>query len=186
MILAHHLIITNYGFWLPNDPRGSWSDFVGSWELFRFGKSTKTETRLSVARKPHDRKLRLDAKKALKYESVHLTEKQIESVAAGFKKASEEGIYSIYACAILPEHSHLVIGRRNREIGQIAGHLKSRATQNMISNGLWRKGRPVWSKKYWNVFLDSSKKVEIAIEYVNNNPVREGKQPQEWPFIKVI
>ncbi|MBM4093542.1 MAG: hypothetical protein FJ276_29660, partial [Planctomycetes bacterium] len=25
------------GSWLPNDPRGSWSDFVGSWELWRFG-----------------------------------------------------------------------------------------------------------------------------------------------------
>jgi len=37
MIRAYHAIFTAYGFWLPNDPRGSWSDFVGSWELFRFG-----------------------------------------------------------------------------------------------------------------------------------------------------
>ena len=32
-VLAYHLILTNYGFWLPNDPRGSWSEFVRAWEL---------------------------------------------------------------------------------------------------------------------------------------------------------
>src|SRR5438034_5148372 len=37
MVLASHGIFTAYGFWLPNDPRGSWSDFVRSWELFLAG-----------------------------------------------------------------------------------------------------------------------------------------------------
>src|SRR4051812_39201122 len=32
MIVGYHVIFSAYGFWLPNDPRGSWSDFVGSWE----------------------------------------------------------------------------------------------------------------------------------------------------------
>ena len=31
MILGFHVVFGAYGFWLPNDPRGSWSDFVGSW-----------------------------------------------------------------------------------------------------------------------------------------------------------
>ena len=35
MIIAYHVIFGMYGFWLPNDPRGSWSDFVAAWELFR-------------------------------------------------------------------------------------------------------------------------------------------------------
>jgi hypothetical protein len=35
MVLASHVIITAYGFWLPNEERGSWSDFVRSWELFK-------------------------------------------------------------------------------------------------------------------------------------------------------
>ena len=39
-VLVAHVIITAYGFWLPNDPRGSWSDFVGAWELLRFGRAT--------------------------------------------------------------------------------------------------------------------------------------------------
>jgi hypothetical protein len=44
MIRGYHVIFGAYGFWLPNDPRGSWSEFVGSWELFRFGAATTTDT----------------------------------------------------------------------------------------------------------------------------------------------
>ena len=71
MAIAYHVIITAYGFWLPNDPRGSYSDFVGSWELFRYGPATKMTTRFSVAGRAHDRGLRLVAKRALKYPDVH-------------------------------------------------------------------------------------------------------------------
>jgi hypothetical protein len=38
MVIASHVIVGMYGFWLPNDERGSWSDFIGSWELLRFAK----------------------------------------------------------------------------------------------------------------------------------------------------
>jgi hypothetical protein len=46
MIHGYQVIWGTYGFWLPNDPRDSWSDFVGSWELVRFGKATKSLERL--------------------------------------------------------------------------------------------------------------------------------------------
>ena len=49
MLLGFHVILSAYGFWLPNDPRGSWSDFVWAWDLFRYGPATKVETRSSVA-----------------------------------------------------------------------------------------------------------------------------------------
>lgn len=55
MVIGYHVIFGTYGFWLPNDPRGSGSDFVWSEELFRFGgKATKVETRHSVAGVKHD------------------------------------------------------------------------------------------------------------------------------------
>ena len=37
VVLGYHIIFTAYGFWLPNDPRGSWSEFVAAWELFLHG-----------------------------------------------------------------------------------------------------------------------------------------------------
>ena len=42
MIHGYHVILPMYGFWLPNDPRGSWSEFVRKWELTRFGDGTQT------------------------------------------------------------------------------------------------------------------------------------------------
>ena len=48
MVLGSHVIIGMYGFWLPNDERGSWSDFVGSWELLRFGRATMANQQRST------------------------------------------------------------------------------------------------------------------------------------------
>src|SRR5687768_5402121 len=131
-VVAYHVIITAYGFWLPNDPRGSWSDFVGAWELLRFGgPATKVDTTQSVAHIDHDRAHRADMKQHLQYPEAHFTGIQARAIGAGFAKAAREASYSIFACAILPEHCHLIIARHERHIGRISGHLKARATQQL-------------------------------------------------------
>src|SRR5437588_7708124 len=99
-VIAYHLIITVYGFWLPNDPRGSWSDFVGAWELFRFGPATKVETRSSLADQPHNDAARRGAREALKYPAVHLTGIQAKAVAEGFAESARKGRVMVLACAI--------------------------------------------------------------------------------------
>ena len=135
-LLCAHVIISTYGFWLPNDPRGSWSDFVGAWELLRFGDATKVDTRESVARAPHDAKLRRQAKEALKYPPVLFTGTQARAVGRGFAQAASEGSYPIHACSILPDHVHLVIGSHNRTFERIIGHLKGRASQQLRHEGI--------------------------------------------------
>lgn len=85
MVLAYHVILGTYGFWLPNDPRGSWSDWVWSWELFRFGgPATKVDSPHSVAHVPHDRRIRLAAKMILKYPPVRFNGTQARAVGRGF------------------------------------------------------------------------------------------------------
>src|SRR5437016_61548 len=111
MVHAYHVIFSAYGFWLPNDPRGSWSDFVGSWELARFGRATKTDSRRSVAARPHDRALREEAKQALQYPAVEFSGKQAQLIGQGFRKSIHKGGVPVWACAILPKHVHMVIGR---------------------------------------------------------------------------
>ncbi len=185
MILAFHAIFGAYGFWLPNDPRGSWSDFVGSWELFRFGPATKVETTRSVAEVAHDRARRLAAKEVLDYPPVQFTGHQALTVANGFKKALQEGGYVVHACSILPEHVHLVIGRHPRKITRIIGHLKAKATHELHTKGPWPPdARPVWAEGVWKVFLDDVADVYRAIAYVENNPVKEGKPRQRWSFVQ--
>ena len=184
MILAYHVVISAYGFWLPNDPRGSWSDFVRSWEILKFGNATKVNSRRSHARDEHDWQLRLRAKEALKFPPVVFNGRQALAVAHGFIKAIQESGYVIHACSIMPEHVHLVVDRNDRDIELIAGHLKGRATQQLMQEGLWfADRRPVWGRKCWKVFLYEPSDVFRAIAYVEQNPIREGKRPQKWSFV---
>jgi len=192
MVLGHHAIFTAYGFWLPNDPRGSWSDYVRRWELLRFGPATKVTTRRSVAKRPHDHRLRLAAKEALKYPAVRFTSEQILSIADGFQQAINESGYEVYACSILPEHVHMVIARHERKGERIIGHLKGRATQQLAADGLHPLSAhreadgsfpSPWARRGWPVFLDSPQRIRDAIVYVENNPVREGMPRQHWRFV---
>lgn len=184
MVLAHHAVWGAYGFWLPNDPRGSWSKSVSSLPLRRFGEATTTSARHSVARIDHDHRFRLDAKSELKHSPVQLSGRQALAVAHGIGCASSESGYNIHACAIMPDHVHIIVGRVDREIGRVIGHLKTRARQAMIAEGVWPvQGSPVWAKQGWHVFLDSDEAVRRAIAYVEQNPIRVGLPRQRWSFV---
>jgi|SRR3972149_439000 len=192
MIRAYHAIFTAYGFWLPNDPRGSWSDFVGSWELFRIGRATKNNTRHSLASRPHNQTLRESAKKQLKYPAVHFNGRQALAIASGFTEAIAEHGYRLFACSILPEHVHVVVERCDRHIEHIVTHLKSKATQQLnIENrhplSCFSNNRGViptpWSAKCWKCFLNTDADITRAIQYVETNPIKEHKRPQHWSFI---
>jgi len=183
-MIAHHVICGLYGFWLPNDPRGSWSVFVASWDLFRFGKATKVATRRSVAHVPHDAAARQRAKQSLKHPPVVLTGRQARAVGRGFARAAAEAGYHICACSILPEHVHLVVGRHERPVGRMVGHLKARATQRLKAEGLWpQDGHRPWGGKGWKVFLDTPTDVQRAVAYVEANPAKENLPAQRWSFV---
>jgi REP element-mobilizing transposase RayT len=193
MLYGFHVILSTYGFWLPNDPRGSWSDFVRNWELRLFGPATKVQTRQSVAANPHDHAVRQAAKAASMYPEVKFTGKQALSVANGFRQAVEESEYLIHACSILPQHVHLVFGPHKRDIRRIVGHLRGRATQQLQRDGLHpllnfrKKDGTVpspWGRGSWTVFIYSEEHMRAAIKYVNDNPLKEGKLRQKWSFVQ--
>jgi len=185
MVIAYHVTFGAYGFWLPNDPRGSWSTFVGAWRLFRFGEATKVQVRRSLAHTVHDRSRRVAAKRALKHPPVKFSGLEARAVGRGFARACCEGGYGIHACAILPDHVHLVVARAQRPVEQIVGHLKAGATRQLKEEGLWnRNRRPVWGGPGWRVYLNTPEEVRRAVEYVDQNPVREGLPLQRWSFVK--
>jgi REP element-mobilizing transposase RayT len=192
MVLAHHIIFTAYGFWLPNDPRGSWSAFVAAWDLFRYGKATKTEERRSVANKPHDRKLREEAKTALKYPPVHFNDLQMQSIGDGIAESARKGSVTMWACAILPDHVHLVVARHRCSAEMILNLTKGAATKKLLAHehhpfqnleGDHASMPTCWAAKGWKVFLDCEEDIQRSIAYVNANPVKEGRPAQRWNFV---
>ncbi len=196
MILAAHVIMTAYGFWLPNDQRGSWSDFVRAFDLLKFGEATKTDERRSVASRPHDSALRAAAKKELMYPPVLFTGHQALAIAEGFANVVLRTACVIYACAIMPDHVHLVIGRHRYDIQQVANLLKGGATTSLRKHGLdpfssfsgGPQGRvrlpSPWAHKFWKVWLDSHDDVHRSIEYTDDNPIKAGFKKQNWKFVK--
>lgn len=191
-MLGYHVNFGAYGHWLPNDPRGSLSDFVGSRELFGFGPATKTTETRSVARRPHDRALRLAAKTALKYPPVKLSGIQARAVGRGFARYVERSGLVVWACAILPDHVHLVLGRHRLPVEQIVIRLKGDATCSLIEEGTHpfghikkKNGRPpkCFAEGGWKVYLNMPEDVVRSIRYVENNPVKEGKPLQAWGFV---
>lgn len=184
MVLAYHLILSFYGFWLPNDERGSWSQRVRKIELQRFGPATKVNTRQSRANQPFNAERRQQMREALNHPALRINGTQAREVAKGFAKASAEADYRVLACAIMPNHVHLVIAKHQRSIETIAAHLKSRATQQLNIAELNPLPRSPWAKGHWVVYLNSDPQVRHAIRYANNNPIKDGLKPQHWKFVK--
>jgi len=191
-ILGFHFIFSAYGFWLPNDPRGSWSETVREYELRRFGPATKVTTTRSVAGRPHDHHLRQRAKQSLRYQPLKFTGQQALVIAKGFADAMTERDYRVNALAILPDHVHLLMTYNRRPVDQIASHLKAKSTKLLSQQNLHpliqfvsAKGRvpSPWARNYWCPFIRTAQHMRAAIRYVQQNPVKAGLREQRWSLV---
>lgn len=191
-VIAYHLILTAYGFWLPNDPRGSGSKTVRAGQLTPFGPATKTDSRRSVAAKPHDLTLRREAKASLTHPPVRFSGEQARAVGQGFADYVARSRCVIHACAIMPDHVHFVIARHRYEIERVANLLKGAAATRLIREGLhpfagdmYRNGRlpSPWARGHWAVFLFNEAEVRRAVDYVEANPMKQGLPHQRWRFV---
>jgi REP element-mobilizing transposase RayT len=193
MVNAYHAIFGSYGFWLPNDPRSSWSDFVGAFELFlRGGRATKTESRRSAAADRHDVRIRLETKKGLKLPEVRWTGLQARTIGQAFGVEAARIKCPIYALSILPQHVHVVFGRTHLTAETVVRLLKAEASKSLLADGLHPfaamprfDGRisTTWAKRCWKVYLSAIETIADAIEYVEENPIKEGKRAQRWSFV---
>jgi REP element-mobilizing transposase RayT len=191
MICGYHIIFGAYGFWLPNDPRGSWSDFVGSWELFRYGTATKSGERITLDENPGSRQRLLTARQELRRPAVQFSGEQARTIGSAFGAYFKQAQLPVWACAILPDHVHLIVGRPHLDIERLIPQLKGQATEELMRNGLHpfgsvldRRGRPpkCFGRGGWKVYLDLDD-IELAIRYVEENPLKEGKRAQRWSFV---
>ena len=191
MIIGYHIVFTAYGFWLPNDPRGSRSRFVGATALYgAAGPARRAATGRSVARVSHDRVARIKAKTQLKYPAVELSGAQALVAAAAIGSVAQAAGVAVWACAVLPSHVHLVISGNTRPkvFAQSCQDEADAALALADDHPLVRHATPegiptAWAKKCWKTFLYEPADVYGAINYVNNNPVKEGRRRQRWSFV---
>jgi hypothetical protein len=188
-----HLCWGTYGFWLPNDPRGSGSREVFADHLKPFGDATFVgDRKRSRARQGHDRTLRRAAKQSLMRPAVLFDGDQARCVAVAFGELLAELDIPVWACAVLPDHVHLVVGPSAIHGDVLSQRLKGRATKALVAAGLHPflgeldddgQVPKCWQEKQWPVCKFDPPSVRQAIRYVEDNPLKEGKRRQTWSFV---
>lgn len=181
MVVAHHLIWTVYGWWLPNDPRGSSSKEIRVEPVAELGD-------LHYGRKPvppsraEMRDFSRRAREVLCYPVLTFDEGAFPDVAATFAAVIRERRYTCYACAVMPDHVHLLVRRHRDRAEQMIEHLQDASRADLIAKGYRYHGHPVWGGRGWKVFQFSRADVERAVRYVEGNPAERNLPAQRWDF----
>ena len=109
--------------------------------------------------------------------------REVDCIADAFSTLIQSCKYTCYACAIMPDHVHLVI-RKHRDLAEeIIRRFQRAGFLALIDRGLVPFDHPVWGGPGWKVFLDEPDDVWRTIPYVDDNPVKAHLPRQSWPFV---
>jgi REP-associated tyrosine transposase len=182
MVIAHHVMWTLYGWWLPNDPRGSTSHTIRCDPLKDLGELHFGRRRMQ----PAGRDLRLFYEQAagrLQHDLLSFTPNEFPIVAHAFDNAIRLCGYTCYALAIMPDHVHLLI-RKHKDLAEtMIGKLQEQTRIELNESGVRGPGHPVWAQGGYKVFLDTPEDVWRTLGYIEQNPVKQRLPVQRWPFL---
>ncbi len=185
-VIAAHLILTLYGHWAVNDPRGSESVDFKDLKFAPLGP-------IHFGRKPDGHqptKAELKAFHAqhqdlLNFPVFWLDDAKRAQVAAASAAVISDRNYTCYACAICGNHAHLVI-RTHRDKAQVMwNHFAEGIRQRLrlcFPNEI-APSHPVISARPYNVLLYTPAEVWPRITYIERNPTKEGLPVQTWSFV---
>jgi len=182
LVIAYHLIWTAYGWWLPNDPRGSTSRGVAEDRIAQLGPHHYGRRRHLPPLETLDAFYR-EADDVLKFERLPLVQQDVQRVAEGIAEAVRTRRYTCYACAILPDHVHLVIRKHRHKAEDMIESLQAASRLRLRSAGLRPPEHPVWATGGWKGFLDRPDAVRRTIAYIEDNPAKQRLPRQTWPFV---
>ena len=144
MVAGYHLIWTVYGYWLPNDPRGSTSRDIRVELIKPLGE-------IHYGRKlvqPSSAKLREffeQARDVLKHPVLTFDDEEIALLGMTIGTEIIERGYTCYACAIMPDHVHLLIRRHRDKAEQMIEQFQKATRAALIDAGKRAQTHPVWT-----------------------------------------
>lgn len=182
IVIAHHLIWTAYGWWLPNDPRGSMSRFVAFDPIRELGELHYGRKRVQPAsseiRAFYDR-----ARDTLTFDLLTFDEVAVETIANAFAHLIQSERYTCYACAIMSDHVHLLIRKHKHQAEQMIQNFQQASRSLLRTDGSRSVEHPVWGGPGWKVFLDHPDDIRRTIRYIDDNPIKARQPKQHWNFV---
>jgi REP element-mobilizing transposase RayT len=182
MVAGHHLVWTAYGWWLPNDPRGSSSHEVRVPQVAELGELHHGR-KLEQPSREELREFYQRAKPVLAHPIVAFSEEEIAVLAESFRQTVSQRRYTCYACAIMPEHVHLLIRRHRDKAEQMAEQFQDASREALVAAGHRRGNHPVWGGRGWKAFQFTRADMERTVRYIENNPAERRLPPQHWDFV---
>jgi len=181
LVIGYHLIWTAYGWWLPNDPRGSMSRFLANDLLRELGELHYGRKRAQPASR-HIRAFYEDAADKLKHDLLEFGAKEIAAIADAFRSVVAECRYTCYACVIMRDHVHLLIRKHRDSAEEMIFNFQEASRLRLRTLGLRPEDHPVWGGPGWKVFLDHPDDIHRTIPYINDNPLAFKRPRQHWDF----
>lgn len=182
MVAGFHLIWTAYGWWLPNDPRGSSSHEIRVERIAELGD-------LHHGRKPiqpPSREIRAfyeQARQVLKHPLLTFEEQDRQHIGDSFRAVIAAQRYTCYACAIMPDHVHALIRKHKHRAETMIENLQAASKEALVTALRRTPEHPVWGGPGWKVFLNTQDDIRRIVRYIDDNP-RKGRLPdQHWDFV---
>ena len=183
MVVGSHLIWTAYGWWLPNDPRGSSSHEIRVERIAALG--DLHEGRKPIQPVPAElRRFHHIASGVLTHPLLLLTDQEIDLVGQALGVAVQDRGWTCYACAILPDHIHLLIRRHRDKAETMIDYFQDVSRQALIVEKLRPASHPVWGGPGWKVYKSTRREMEQAVKYIEDNPVKARRPRQKWSFVR--
>jgi REP element-mobilizing transposase RayT len=183
IVIAYHLIWTAYGYWLPNDPRGSMSKSIACDVIAELGKLHYGRKKIQPSARVI-REFRERSKYVLKHPLLSFNNSDFAVVAEGISDAIRLNNYTCYACSIMPDHVHIIIRKHKHQAEDMLVNLQNSARMIICQAGLRTPDHPVWGGPGWKVFLDTPTDIRRTIQYIEQNPPHWKLPPQQWLFAK--
>jgi REP element-mobilizing transposase RayT len=183
MIAGYHLVWTAYGWWLPNDPRGSTSREIRCAAIAGLGELHYGRKRIQPAGRVI-RKFHEAARSLLKHALLTFSDEEVGAIGDAFGAVIRQRNYTCYGCAVMPDHVHILIRKHRDPAETTIGHLQEASREAVLGLGRRAQEHPVWGGPGWKVYLDSREDIVRTVEYIQKNPPKAGRPAQHWPFVK--
>jgi hypothetical protein len=181
-VIALHLVMHGYGHWLANDPRGSGSRELREDKFADLGPVHIGRKRVQPP-KEDLRDFYREAETRLEYETLWFKEPARTVIACALEQICKQRNYTAWACAVLPNHAHVLL-RIHREKGDLMWEHAAVAARDALWNaGLVTRGHPVWSNRPYVVFKTSVAMVRNCVKYIEDNPPKHNLPRQVYPWV---